>query len=191
VGNGKEIYSTHIGTFTGLIPQEDGTTTTVMLKDTYLVPDLWVNLFSLTKALTKEDTQLSNKEEFIKVTSEDYSIKFDRKLSYGKGHLLAVDMISKAKVKPAADTMFENLIIKNTIWKNEGMNKDLTVIRSNCYGVSKCRTSIGNTFVMWRCLQGNIVVTMTMFFLTTMQESFEWHGVQNKITLSCRFALVL
>jgi len=51
VGNGKEIYSTHIGTFTGQISQEDGTTSTVKLKDTYLVPDLWVNLFSLTKAL--------------------------------------------------------------------------------------------------------------------------------------------
>jgi len=124
MGNRKEIYSTHTGTFTGLISQVDGTTSVVMLKDTYLVPDLWVNLFSLTKALTKEDTQLSNEEEFIKVTSEDYSIKFDRKFSYGRGHLLAVDMIPKVKTKPEADTMFENLIIKNTIWKDEGMHKE-------------------------------------------------------------------
>jgi len=136
VGNGKEIYSTHIGTFTGQISQEDGTTSTVKLKDTYLVPDLWVNLFSLTKALTK-GSKLSNQGEFIKVTSEDYSIKFDRKFSCGRGHLLAVDMIPKAKTKPAADTMFENLVIKNTIWKDERMKKDSTVIKSNCYGISK------------------------------------------------------
>jgi len=74
-----------LGKVKNLISQEDGTTSTVMLKDTYLVPDLWDNLFSLTKALTKEDTQLSNEEECIKVTSEDYSIKFDRKFSYGRG----------------------------------------------------------------------------------------------------------
>jgi len=39
-------------------------------------------------------------------------------------HLLAVEVIPKAKTKPAADTMFENLIIKNTIWKDEGMHKE-------------------------------------------------------------------
>jgi len=74
--------------------------------------------------LTKKDTQLSNEEEFIKVTTEDYSIKFDRKFSYGRGHLLGVDMTPKAKTKPEADTMFENLIIKNTIGKDEGMHKE-------------------------------------------------------------------
>jgi len=42
VGEGKEIYSTHIGTFSALATQKDGTTSTVILKDTYLVPDLWL-----------------------------------------------------------------------------------------------------------------------------------------------------
>jgi len=62
----------------------DGSTSTVILKDTYLVPDLWVDLFSLTKALTK-GSKLSNDGEFIKVISGDSSITFDRKIDFGKG----------------------------------------------------------------------------------------------------------
>jgi len=73
--------------------------------------------------------------EFVQVTSEDYSIMFDRKISCGRGHLLVVNMIPKAKTKPAAETMFENFIIKNTNWKDKRMHMDLTLIRSNCYGV--------------------------------------------------------
>jgi len=48
VGDGKVIYSTHIGTFNGIVAQKDGSTRKIQLQDTYLVPDLWINLFSLT-----------------------------------------------------------------------------------------------------------------------------------------------
>ncbi len=69
VGDGKEIYSTHIGTFSALAVQKDGNTSIVILKDTYLAPDLWVNLFSLTKALTK-GSKLSNQVNLSKLSVE-------------------------------------------------------------------------------------------------------------------------
>jgi len=110
VDDGKEIYSTHIGTFSAFAVQKDGTTSTVILKDTYLVPDLWVNLFSFTKALTK-GSKLSNQGEFITVITGDLSITFDRKIDCGRGHLLAVEMVSRISSEAAAVTMFGKMDI--------------------------------------------------------------------------------
>jgi len=89
VGDGKVIYSTHIGTFNGIVAQKDGSTRKIQLQDTYLVPDLWINLFSLTKAMTK-GSLLSNDGHQIKVSSKngDLQLKFDRKIDCGKRHLL-------------------------------------------------------------------------------------------------------
>jgi len=112
VGDGKEIYSTHIGTFSALAVQKDGTTSTVILKDTYLVPDLWVNLFSLTKALTK-GSKLSNQGEFIKVISGDSSITFDRKIDCGRGCLLVVEMVPRIRSEAAAVTMCSSLSVSD------------------------------------------------------------------------------
>jgi len=80
----------------------------VILKDTYVVPDLWVNLFCLTKAVTK-GSKLSNQGEFIKVISGDSSITFDKKIDCGRGHLLAVEMVPRISTEAAAVTMFGKL----------------------------------------------------------------------------------
>jgi len=53
---------------------------------------------------------LSNEGEFIKVSSGDSSIPFDRKIDCGRGHLLAVEMILRISTE-AAVTIFGKMDI--------------------------------------------------------------------------------
>jgi hypothetical protein len=52
VGNAEDIYSEAIGTFRGLVIQKNGSTfPSITLEDVLYIPDLYVNLFSMTHVL--------------------------------------------------------------------------------------------------------------------------------------------
>jgi hypothetical protein len=51
VGNAEDIYSKAIGTFKGLVTQKDGSTFPIKIEDVLYIPDLYVNLFSMTRVL--------------------------------------------------------------------------------------------------------------------------------------------
>jgi hypothetical protein len=51
VGNAEDIYSEAIGTFKGLVTQKYGSTFPITLEDVLYIPDLYVNLFSVTHVL--------------------------------------------------------------------------------------------------------------------------------------------
>jgi hypothetical protein len=51
VGNAEDIYSEAIGTFEGLVTQKYGSTFPITLEDVLYIPDLYVNLFSMTRVL--------------------------------------------------------------------------------------------------------------------------------------------
>ena len=53
IGNGKTLRATKIGRKHMTVLSKDGTTTNIVLEDYKYVPDLWVNLFAVTKSLTK------------------------------------------------------------------------------------------------------------------------------------------
>jgi hypothetical protein len=53
IGNGIVLMATKIGKRQVTAIQADGTSLDLILEDYKYVPDLWVNLFSITKALSK------------------------------------------------------------------------------------------------------------------------------------------
>jgi len=71
VGNNDTMWTKYKGTYHGTVSQQDGTTMEVMLLDVLYVPDLWVNLFSITKSITNPLVKLTNERELIKLNIGD------------------------------------------------------------------------------------------------------------------------
>jgi gag-polypeptide of LTR copia-type len=100
VGNNETMWTRYKGTYHGTVSQQDGTTMEIMLKDILYVPDLWVNLFSITKAITNPSVQLSNDKELIKLKIGDsQQILFDKVFKCGSGQLVGVDIKPNKKIE--------------------------------------------------------------------------------------------
>ena len=97
VGNADTIYSTDRGTFKGTVVQRDGTHTDIELVDVLLVPKLWTNLFSITKAINNPKIGLGKTDDnLIKLIPKNRPpIVFDKVIPTGKsgGRLLAMDIV--------------------------------------------------------------------------------------------------
>jgi Reverse transcriptase (RNA-dependent DNA polymerase) len=103
VGNNETMYSSYIGKFHGTIIQQDGKRLDLVLNDVLYIPDLWLNLISVTKALKSPNTQLSSTGELIKINFMDddqtqyEEMIFDKIFTTGNGQLLGVEIIPKDK----------------------------------------------------------------------------------------------
>ena len=71
------------GSFRGLVTQKDGTTLGVIMQDVLYVPDLWVNLLSITKAISKPNVLLSGIQNVISLRNGHETMTFDHKISNG------------------------------------------------------------------------------------------------------------
>jgi hypothetical protein len=88
VGNAEDIYSEAIGTFKGLVTQKDGSTFPITLEDVLYIPELYVNLFSMTRVLKYKTV------DFIAmVYDKDHKLLFDKIIEVGRGTLLGVDIV--------------------------------------------------------------------------------------------------
>jgi hypothetical protein len=65
VGNSESMWTKYKGTYNGTVIQQDGSSMNIMLKDILYVPDLWVNLFSITIAIKTGGVNLSNEKDLI------------------------------------------------------------------------------------------------------------------------------
>ncbi|MGL4342651.1 MAG: reverse transcriptase domain-containing protein, partial [Lactococcus lactis] len=101
VGNAETIYSTDRGKFTGTVIQRDGSRSEIELKDVLLVPKLWTNLFSITRAIDNPKIGSGKTDDnLIKIIPEDRQpIVFDKVIPTGKsgGRLLALDIVPKSE----------------------------------------------------------------------------------------------
>ena len=95
VGNGKTMKATKIGKLKCKVVQEDGSSCEVTLTDVRFVPELWVNLFSIGKVLSK-GFQLGNDGIKIHVSKNDFRLCFDKVIKTRTGYVLGVDMIPLA-----------------------------------------------------------------------------------------------
>ena len=116
VGNNETMWTEAKGTYKGTVLQQDGSSMDVVLSDVLYVPDLWVNLFSITKALTKPAVKLSNEGQLIKLNLEqNQKLVFDKVFKCGSGQLVGVDIkptkeyASIASVKLPYDTLHAQL----------------------------------------------------------------------------------
>jgi hypothetical protein len=94
VGNSDRMYSKFRGKYKGTIIQQDGQYTDIILDDVLYIPDLWVNLFSVTKLLTSPNVELGNKGQLIQLhfKEQNYTLTFDKVFTAGQGHLLGVEI---------------------------------------------------------------------------------------------------
>ena len=90
IGNGKTLKATKIGKISRMVKQRDGTSTRVTFEAKF-VPELWVNLFSLTKPL-KTGGKLGNEDIYITISKGDVTIKFDKILKTKTGFVGAVEI---------------------------------------------------------------------------------------------------
>ena len=77
IGNGKSLNSTMIGTLKATVQQLDGTTIDVKLNNVVYVPELSINLLSITKAI-ENGFQVSNEGNIMSLTKGSMTIKFDK-----------------------------------------------------------------------------------------------------------------
>ena len=92
VGNSETIYSEAKGYFTGFIKQNDGKMESFTLKDVLYVPDLWINLFSLSKPVRDKTASVYTLDGIFYVKFDNQQvIKFDKTVKSGSGHLFAKD----------------------------------------------------------------------------------------------------
>ena len=75
--------------------QKNGTTSELIMKDVLYVPQLWVNLLSITKAISYPRVHLSGNDNNLSLTLGNDVITFDQKLANGSktGWLLGVEII--------------------------------------------------------------------------------------------------
>ena len=104
VGNSNKMMSALKGTFKGLLIQQDGSTMEISLRDVLYVPDLWVNLLSLTKAIQHPNVSISSKGALITLNAGDNQIIFDKEIINGSGRLLGVDIVPRITTEFAAIT---------------------------------------------------------------------------------------
>jgi hypothetical protein len=94
VGNSERMYSKFRGKFKGTIIQQDGQYIDIILDDVLYVPDLWINLFSITKVLISPNVELGNNGQLITLhfKEQEYTLTFDKILNAGQGHLQGVEI---------------------------------------------------------------------------------------------------
>jgi gag-polypeptide of LTR copia-type/Zinc knuckle len=91
VGNGNVMTAPKMGKLRCQILQKNGERFVVTLEDVKFVPDLWINLFSIGKAL-KNGFNLGNDGETIKLMKGKTVILFDRCLKSKNGFVPAIKL---------------------------------------------------------------------------------------------------
>jgi hypothetical protein len=96
VGNGNCRIATKIGKLKRTIIQKDGTTSDVVLKDFKYVPELWVNLFSIGKALAGGFKIGKKGMMLLYLTKGSFKMTFDYLMATKKGYVMGIDMVPVA-----------------------------------------------------------------------------------------------
>jgi hypothetical protein len=91
VGNGKSMTATKVGSLKCRVIQVDGLELDITLYKAKYAPELWVNLFSINKALKNED-KVSNKGLSIFLSKGSASITFDRVIRTTNGSVSGIKL---------------------------------------------------------------------------------------------------
>jgi hypothetical protein len=89
VGNSNVMTATKMGKLRCEILQKNGESLVVTLEDVKFVPDLWINLFSIGKAV-RNGFNLGNDGETIKLMKGNTVILFDKRLKSKNGFVPAI-----------------------------------------------------------------------------------------------------
>lgn len=142
VGNSDKMYSKFRGKFKGTIIQQDGQYIDIILDDVLYIPDLWVNLFSITKILTSSNVSLANNGQLIQLKFKDqnYTLTFDKVFNAGQGHLLGVE-INPSEDYATMMMLTEALVIYEEMHEKLGHpNEQVVKYTTEHYGIKTKET---------------------------------------------------
>jgi hypothetical protein len=92
VGSGESLECMKVGDKRLCAIQSDGTMSDVILQDCKYVPDIFTNLFSITKAL-QGGCSISNKGVEMTLSKGDLNLTFDKQLRTDTGVITGVEMV--------------------------------------------------------------------------------------------------
>jgi hypothetical protein len=93
VGNDDIMQCTAKGTFRGHYVKDNGDKITLTLTDVLYVPDLSVNLLSITTCIGHKHVSLEGTSNYLALNFNGQQLKFGKELTHGSGKLYAVDII--------------------------------------------------------------------------------------------------
>jgi hypothetical protein len=108
IGDNTEVKSLGTGTFFGYHLNKEEKSIDLTLHDVLLVPDLWVNLFSITKATSAKNCQVICEDNLITVNTNSEQLHFNKSLPHGAGKIMATEFYSH--------TECANLVLKKTTY---------------------------------------------------------------------------
>jgi hypothetical protein len=83
-----------MGTYEGLGTQKDGSAFLITLEGVLYIPDLYVNLFSMTRVLKNKTVDFKREKGTIAlIYDKDHKLIFDKIIEVGRGKLLGVDIV--------------------------------------------------------------------------------------------------
>jgi hypothetical protein len=126
IGNGKTLMATKMGTLHWTVFQADGSSLDIVLKDYKYVPDLHVNLFSITKSLS-QGWKLSNEGVMIVLKKDKASLKFDKVYQTDNGKVVGVELLPSSGRKgdgfafPSTET--DTAVVPDTVTSSDGITQ--------------------------------------------------------------------
>jgi hypothetical protein len=97
VGDDTKVDSLGYGDFIGYHIDKNGKEISIQLTNVLLVPSLWVNLFSITKATSSKDCKVICEDNLITVHSSQHEIHFNKVLKSGAGKIMASDFYTNSE----------------------------------------------------------------------------------------------
>ena len=92
VGDGRKMRTVKTGKWRGIAVDSEGTRKQITLSNVSYIPDLMVNLFSLTAVMDK-GFQVDGNSKGITVQKNKWTMRFDRRIGTPKGHVFAITML--------------------------------------------------------------------------------------------------
>ena len=116
VGNKEIIYSEQKGTFKGAIVSDSGVEFYVTMEDVLYVPGIFMNLFSLTKAMLNPRISIEHIGKYIALgVGHNNKLIFDKVIDGGNGNLLAVDIFPVHRNNQAGNSSFSSISYESSI----------------------------------------------------------------------------
>ena len=94
IGDGRKLTTTKIGKYKGTITDLEGNSMKIMLTNVSYVPELSVNLFSLTTMMEK-DFSVTGTKAGIKISKGTWKVHFNIKFGTLNGHVFGAKILSE------------------------------------------------------------------------------------------------
>jgi hypothetical protein len=108
IGDNTKVQSLGTGTSMGYHLSKDNKNIELILQDVLLVPDLWVNLFSITKATSTKNCKVICEDNLITNNSNSEQLHFNIALPHGEVKIISTEFFS--------NTECANLVLKKTTY---------------------------------------------------------------------------